>query len=164
MQVEIKNVKYAAFASEETSCFEATVYIDGKRVGTVGNDGHGGCHRWHPHTLQTALDDHAKATLPPETMEWDDPNTPGQKFVLHPDGEMVVNSLLDDFLLRRDLTRILAKKVAYVGTDDKLYTTKALDKARLALVLTKPEQFKNAKVILNTLPFDEAAALYRAHG
>jgi hypothetical protein len=42
MKVELKNVKYSAFASQETHCFEATVYIDGKRVGTVSNEGYGG--------------------------------------------------------------------------------------------------------------------------
>lgn len=40
--VEIKNLKYAAFASEETSCFEGTVYVDGKRFCMASNQGQGG--------------------------------------------------------------------------------------------------------------------------
>ena len=32
MKIEIKHVKYSQFASRETNCFEATVYIDGKRM------------------------------------------------------------------------------------------------------------------------------------
>ncbi len=41
-RVEIKNLKYAAFASQETSCFEATIYVDGKRFCTARNEGSGG--------------------------------------------------------------------------------------------------------------------------
>ena len=44
---ELKNVKYAAFASEETHCFEATLYVNGKRFCTVSNEGHGGENRYH---------------------------------------------------------------------------------------------------------------------
>lgn len=42
MKIEVKNVKEAKFASEETMCFEAMVYVDGKKVGRVSNQGHGG--------------------------------------------------------------------------------------------------------------------------
>lgn len=47
-RIQLKNVKYAAFASEETHCYEASVYFDGKKVGTVKNDGHGGCDYQYP--------------------------------------------------------------------------------------------------------------------
>lgn len=40
--VTVKNVKEAKFMSEETMCFNASVYFDGKRVGTAENRGHGG--------------------------------------------------------------------------------------------------------------------------
>jgi hypothetical protein len=43
MKITLKNFKHAAFASQETYCFEATVYIDGKKAGTASNEGHGGC-------------------------------------------------------------------------------------------------------------------------
>jgi hypothetical protein len=45
-KVTIKNLKYAAFASQETSCFEATVYVDGKRFCTARNEGSGGPDRY----------------------------------------------------------------------------------------------------------------------
>lgn len=47
MKIELKNIKYAAFASEETHCYNASLYIDGKKIGTVSNDGHGGCDMFH---------------------------------------------------------------------------------------------------------------------
>lgn len=40
--ITLKNVKHAAFASQETNCFEATVYVDGKSFCKVSNEGHGG--------------------------------------------------------------------------------------------------------------------------
>ena len=48
MKLELKNVKHAAFASQETHCFEATLYVDGKRFATVSNEGHGGCNYEYP--------------------------------------------------------------------------------------------------------------------
>jgi len=46
-KIELKNIKYAAFASEETHCYDATLYLDGKAMFRVGNDGHGGCDAHH---------------------------------------------------------------------------------------------------------------------
>lgn len=40
--LSLKALKYSAFASEETHCFEAKLCIDGKPAFVVSNDGHGG--------------------------------------------------------------------------------------------------------------------------
>lgn len=44
----LKNIKVHHGLSEETWAYTATVYLDGKSVGTVKNDGHGGpdFHTW----------------------------------------------------------------------------------------------------------------------
>lgn len=41
--IELKNIKFSEWNSEETNCFQATVYFKGKKVGMAGNEGHGGC-------------------------------------------------------------------------------------------------------------------------
>lgn len=41
-KIELKNLKYAEFASEETPCYEATVYVDGARFCIASNQGQGG--------------------------------------------------------------------------------------------------------------------------
>lgn len=41
-RLTVKNYKHAEWASEETDCFTASLYLDGKRIGTARNDGHGG--------------------------------------------------------------------------------------------------------------------------
>lgn len=38
----LKNIKTCDFMSEETVCFEANLYCDGKLLARVSNDGHGG--------------------------------------------------------------------------------------------------------------------------
>ena len=48
MEITIKNLKTAEFASHETLCFSATVYVDGVRSFTAENDGNGGCNFYHP--------------------------------------------------------------------------------------------------------------------
>ena len=42
MRIELKNVKIYAGLSEETVAFNASVYVDGKKVGDAKNTGHGG--------------------------------------------------------------------------------------------------------------------------
>ena len=49
MKIDLKNLKFAEFASQETNCFSATVYIDGVKATTISNDGHGGPNRVMSH-------------------------------------------------------------------------------------------------------------------
>jgi hypothetical protein len=42
MRLTVKNYKRVEWASEETDCYQATLYLDGQRIGTAENDGHGG--------------------------------------------------------------------------------------------------------------------------
>ena len=79
MNIKIKNLKVAEFASEETLCFECSVYVDGKRAFTAHNDGRGGCNYYDPikgQDYQVERDAEAYAqTLPPippnPEWEWD---------------------------------------------------------------------------------------------
>jgi hypothetical protein len=42
MKLSLKNIKHTEWASEETHCYRASLYVDGKPVAVVSNDGHGG--------------------------------------------------------------------------------------------------------------------------
>lgn len=46
MRLVLKNVQVNTRMSEETTNFAATLYLDGIRIGTVGNDGRGGGNRY----------------------------------------------------------------------------------------------------------------------
>jgi hypothetical protein len=48
MKVELKNVKINQRLSEETTCFSADVWIDGKKVCYAANRGCGGPNEYHP--------------------------------------------------------------------------------------------------------------------
>ena len=41
-KIELKSVKHLAANSQETHCFNAVLYVDGRRFATVRNDGWGG--------------------------------------------------------------------------------------------------------------------------
>ena len=41
--IQLKSVKFSEWNSEETNCFQAIVYFNGKRVGMASNEGRGGC-------------------------------------------------------------------------------------------------------------------------
>jgi hypothetical protein len=43
MKIELKKISFNERMSEETNCFVADLYINGKKVGECKNDGRGGC-------------------------------------------------------------------------------------------------------------------------
>lgn len=47
MKLELKNVKFYESMSEETNCFQADLFINGKKIAYVKNSGHGGCTDYH---------------------------------------------------------------------------------------------------------------------
>lgn len=47
MEITLKNLKVAKFMSHETTCFQATIYVDGKKAGFAENEGQGGCTNVH---------------------------------------------------------------------------------------------------------------------
>lgn len=47
-KIELKNFQFAEFASEETNCYTAVVWVNGIPSFTARNDGHGGPDRYDP--------------------------------------------------------------------------------------------------------------------
>lgn len=47
MNITLKNLKINDRLSDETTCFSATVVLDGKPIGTASNRGCGGCDEYH---------------------------------------------------------------------------------------------------------------------
>lgn len=161
MNLGLSKFKYAAFASEETNCFEAVVTIDGKPVFHVSNEGRGGPDRHSPLPGQTgesyrnnlkAVEDYA-ASLPP----FEAYGTTLTHCI-----ETVIGKLVTRELMRKDLTRLLTKKAVFIKGKD-LYTC--------GYTGWKPQQYtqqhwdrlKAARPgveFLNQMPFDQALTLY----
>ena len=64
MQIELRNIKYADWNSQETACYQASVCIDGVIVAETSNAGQGGADNVYPHEVAERIDAYA-ATLPP---------------------------------------------------------------------------------------------------
>jgi hypothetical protein len=69
MNIELKKLKIVKQLSQETICFYAELYIDGKRRGYCENDGHGGCTEIHGYTKEDneiieKCNEYCKTTLP----------------------------------------------------------------------------------------------------
>lgn len=55
MKIELKNVSFNERMSEETNCYVANLYINGKRVGYVKNDGQGGQTDYHGNSMEDSV-------------------------------------------------------------------------------------------------------------
>lgn len=154
MNIKIKNVKYSEFASEETHCFQATVYIDGKRAFGVKNDGHGGCDDYFPLDGQNGKElweqiRKINEELGKETISW-------EHGTLQNNLELVVDDLLVNWLKQGDARKLL-RKIAYIGEDGKTFTLSAKVKpteSNLAAV-QKASWWKKDYVLLNNMPIEE---------
>ena len=104
MNIQLKNVKYSAFASRETHCFQASIYIDGKKVGTVENEGYGGPDSFHPSTVADQINEYAK-NLPPIQFEG---------MTMAQNAETVIGELMNKYLQGKQLNSLLSSRLVYV--------------------------------------------------
>jgi len=160
MKIELRNIKYSEFASEETACYQATIYIDGKKVGEVKNSGQGGCDNIYPYEVESMINRYAK-TLPVRKLGFIDPKT-GEEFECDQSAETIFGELLDDFLLKKDLTKALKSKILFLR-DSKVFETKKMTADLIKKMLGEPSILArlNAEIVLNLLPIDKALTLYK---
>ena len=103
MKIELRNVKHMPSLSEETECFSAIIYIDGKKRGDARNRGHGGQTDITPCTLAEELNAYA-ATLPDVIYGG---------MTLKMNAELLIDEILGDELQRKQLKRLCAKKTLF---------------------------------------------------
>lgn len=160
MKIEIKNLKHAAFASEETHCFEATVYVDGKRSFVASNDGHGGCDMYHPCNkgqTQKDVDELVKAIdeeLGKNTYEYNG-------MTLNESLEGVVCDLVNKQLVMKDVKRDLKNKIIYFkGEGQGLYEVKLKPTDDNIARVKKQKWWSDDFILLNSLAPEAAAEFY----
>ena len=154
--IELKNLKYSEFASQETYCFEASVYIDGKKAGTVSNQGCGGSHSYHPNTLYQLLKAEADK-LPPH--EW---RLNEEVLTIQPDADTIISELVTEALAIKDLKSGMRRRILFIGENGEVFETQAMTAAALAVQLVRKDLYEKlkTKTILNLLPFPEALSIY----
>ena len=150
MKIELKSIKVLERASEETTCFEAVLYVDGKKEGVVSNEGRGGETRFPSYELRKRIDEYAK-TLPPITVFG------------HPlaqTADIVIDIIVADSATAKDVKRRLKNRVLFVR-DGKLMETGALAPAQMAEAIKQVAAKPNTRV-LNGQPFEEVLAAVKA--
>ena len=115
MKLELKSIKHSAFASEETHCFEAKLYADGKHIATVSNDGHGGADYYWP--VEGA------AYSEKDVNEWLKANVaPNHDYgvTIECDIEVWCGDQINEWLRAKDVRRLINKmKTAVLTVDNK---------------------------------------------
>tara|TARA_R100001443_G_scaffold24547_2_gene36949 strand:+ start:117 stop:623 length:507 start_codon:yes stop_codon:yes gene_type:complete len=158
----MKAIKHFEWASEETFCYQANVYLDGKPVAVVSNDGHGGCDRDYDHpkfkgdyrAVMKSIEEYFKS-LPPSPLSYEGT-----------DGVMIHDSLpqsfeswcheeVREYLIKQDIRKAMKRKhIVKMKADGRkgYYLYEFAFKASVANI---NKHYPNS-VILNGLPFEEA--------
>jgi len=151
--ITLKNIKVHVTLSEETPCYTAIAYVDGKKLGTVSNRGHGGCDEvGFDYAEIKTIDAKIKATTDPEmfhgTEMWDT-------------FEILCHELVWKHVDERNLRSALSRKVLFIK--DGMEGVYQIKKGKHSMEALRAHIMKNGPktVILNDLPFAEAFALYK---
>ena len=161
MKLELKNLKHAEFASQETNCFEAKLYINGVFSATLTNDGHGGSDYvyWEKNvsTTEKQVEDYLAKnvdTMSSRPEEWKDLAHP---FCL----EYWVADEVNMLLASRQLKKAFKKKILFKKGKE-VWEWKS--NIPITPSLIEKWKAKNPKVteILNTMEFEKALEVYRA--
>ena len=123
MKIELKNIKHSEFASHETHCYQATLYVDGKRTATVSNDGNGGCDLCEPISVKGGgildRDPDAIARLKAVDAylrEHGNHKTYNNDMLIMEDLEMRCCTLVNEWLQDREIKKLM-RRISYIKGD-----------------------------------------------
>lgn len=150
MKIELRSIKVHASMSEETTCYEAVLYVDGKKACMVSNRGRGGCddQRWLPGAPRQAVEDHFDA-MPAYVQHYGDDIDP---FETKPDLESWCSDQITVHGALKDYKRAIRKNVV-VGDGASEVTFRAAPPASDALRAHIRSKYPEG-VILNDLGED----------
>ena len=162
MELQLKSIKYTEWMSEETLCFTANLYVDGKVFAEVSDQGHGGSTDFRPHPkFKTEgatyfyrrlkeVEAHCEAMPNLEPCELFDEGLPMGL-------ELWCNMEVESWLARRDLNRKLKSHVLFqMEGKDGIYQTKYHP-------TVTDGSWKNGRRILNDMPEAAALDIWRAN-
>ena len=162
MKIEIKNIKFSGFATQETHCFQATVYIDGKKSFITSNEGHGGCNDYQPcgksadrktvYAQIKAIDE----ILSKEKVKFGEDD----KYEIENSLEIVIGNLMNEWLTEKEVKKTL-KKITYFR-DGNVYTLPAKYKPTPEALesVQKTKWWKKEYILLNLLDIKDAAKYF----
>lgn len=157
MKLQLKAIKHSDDMSEETFCYSANLYCDGKMVAHVGNSGKGGADMVHPSNGHTQakiqeIENYIK------TLE--EVDVPGFDETIPMNLEIWCGDQIMIHLARKDLKAWFKTKV--VGLQDgEIMLWKNKNKSRPMEETAELVKKQNPGIIvLNTLPFDVAVSIF----
>lgn len=166
--ITLKSVKYSAFASKETHCFQAVIYVDGIRWATVTNEGHGGCDHVRPiegsYDAVTDMEDWIGETYP----KW------GAEFNRHPHKgntrkttlEIVVGDLMNQWHRDQAFKKTM-RRICYIKPgEDGIYQMGAKYKPTASMIARIKEDcaWAAGAIFFHDLTLESARELFDKHG
>ena len=188
MKLELKAIKHCEWQSEETHSYQGKVYVDGKPMIEVSNEGHGGCDNQYPiepftHKDVEKVNKWCCDNLPKwhpqdDNIEIKDGFDKGKSY--DTDLEIWCGDQVSKFLVKRDekrqskglekrLKKLLDSKILYRKNKDIFTMTfkngsKITQKHLLYFENVYSPQKGYDKIadfkVLNTIPFDKALEIY----
>ena len=163
--LEVKNLSHYARGSEETPCYNATVYINGKKAIEVSNEGRGGSDMQHTYPnieergLVQQADEWCIKTYGTKTHKY---MSGGEEnsFDIEMDLEHVCQDALYDWLDKKALKKDMKGKYLFVEKGQLM----AYKRIASDTETTFKDFFKKnhpTSKCLNFLPFDDALKLYK---
>ena len=163
--LEVKNISHYARGSEETPCYNATVYINGKKAIEVSNDGHGGCDR------QDQYPDIEERGLVEQADKWCVKTFGQDSFTYMSDGkeetcsydldlEHYCHKVLYDWLDTKTLKKDLKKQWLFVEKGQLMGYKRKPNDTDTAFKHFFEKNHPNEKC-LNFLPFDDALKMFK---
>jgi hypothetical protein len=162
MTFELKRISHSERLSEETNAYAADLWVDGKLLAHVKNDGHGGCDMTYPAKGRTAaeidaLDKRLKAEGPKRTAQLTETET----FEIECDIESICSELLADHLIAKDVKRSLKSRVMWVNEKGELMQSKKLKPEQMVPALAAFKQKYPAFSFVNEMPLDKQIEAFR---
>lgn len=113
--ISLKNIKHFEEGSQETNCYTATIWVDGKRFATVSNSGHGGCDDVHPvnggRDAVKELEARIASTYPRIESKYLEGG-------LESSLEIICGDLVNEFLTKKEFKKVM-RRVSYVKPNEK---------------------------------------------
>ena len=152
MKLELKNIKHSEWASEETHCYKASLYVDGKPLAVVSNDGHGGGDRDYAHPkFNDEFSVYCDKMLAVHAYFKSLPNTPSEWCAdgLPQELEYWCADQVNDWLSARELKNKMKKSYVYHFADG------------AGMFAHKLRPASTVAVVLNDMPFVDALAIWK---
>ena len=164
-KIEMKNISYYARGSEETPCYNATVYINGKKAVEVSNDGHGGSdrqHVWHENGFRLQeINEWCVAKFGKSTWEYG-----GQTYSTDLDLEHYCHDELYKHLDTKLLKRNMKKNIMFFRDENDIksgqYSLAKIQNNIGGLMAYIKDKYPKS-FILNDMPFEKALETFRSY-